>query len=329
MDKLICQKCGGEISNEFNNTLLFCTNCGASLNLAESEKTLSLPDSEALLSAAPRPDKAKTNRASLYLIGGLGLLGVIVLAAAPFFFYGLPIVNKQYTCSIPGEPEPQTSEEYFERAKKHVEIFTGNGGTSFDDCAIGALSEVIRLDSGHAEALEFRGRAYLQREQFDLALADYDKAIQIKPDYADLYYFRSRVYAGQKQFDKAVEDITKAIELAPKEDGKSLEKFNQTIDEYYSKQGNFDKLIERITQKIESTPKDDKLLGFHYHQRGNYYFDKGDYAAAVRDFTEAIRLEPDYPQSYNGRAAAYRQLGKNEPADEDERKSEELRAANN
>ncbi len=45
MKKLICQKCGGEISNDFSNTLLFCTNCGAGLNLTAGEKTLSLADS--------------------------------------------------------------------------------------------------------------------------------------------------------------------------------------------------------------------------------------------------------------------------------------------
>lgn len=42
MNKLICQKCGGEISNQFHATLSFCTNCGESLSLPE-EVTLVLP----------------------------------------------------------------------------------------------------------------------------------------------------------------------------------------------------------------------------------------------------------------------------------------------
>lgn len=38
MSKLICQKCGEEISNEFGVTLSFCTNCGAALsNFGEVE----------------------------------------------------------------------------------------------------------------------------------------------------------------------------------------------------------------------------------------------------------------------------------------------------
>ena len=41
MNKLICQKCGGEISNQFHATLSFCTNCGESLNF-QAEKTLDL-----------------------------------------------------------------------------------------------------------------------------------------------------------------------------------------------------------------------------------------------------------------------------------------------
>jgi len=37
MNKLICQKCNGEISNEFGVTLSYCTNCGASINLLPSD----------------------------------------------------------------------------------------------------------------------------------------------------------------------------------------------------------------------------------------------------------------------------------------------------
>ena len=41
MNKQNCHKCGGEISNDFNHTLSYCTNCGANINLLPSnEKTL-------------------------------------------------------------------------------------------------------------------------------------------------------------------------------------------------------------------------------------------------------------------------------------------------
>lgn len=42
MNKLICQKCNQEISNEFGVTLVYCTNCGAKISLQEV-KTIPAP----------------------------------------------------------------------------------------------------------------------------------------------------------------------------------------------------------------------------------------------------------------------------------------------
>ena len=40
MNKMFCQKCGEDISNEFSVTLSFCTNCGAALNKVRDKKRL-------------------------------------------------------------------------------------------------------------------------------------------------------------------------------------------------------------------------------------------------------------------------------------------------
>ena len=40
MDKLLCEKCGSEISNDFKHTLSFCTNCGAGIQNLHTNKTL-------------------------------------------------------------------------------------------------------------------------------------------------------------------------------------------------------------------------------------------------------------------------------------------------
>ena len=50
----------------------------------------------------------------------------------------------------------------------------------------------------------------------------------------------------------------------------------------------------------------------------------GDHQLAINLLSEAIRLTPDMPQPYAGRAAAYRALGNEETAAEDEREAQEL-----
>lgn len=42
---------------------------------------------------------------------------------------------------------------------------------------------------------------------------------------------------------------------------------------------------------------------------GNDYFKQGDYAAAVREFQEAIRLDPNYQRAYANLGLAYKKLG--------------------
>lgn len=220
------------------------------------------------------------------------LLPFVILA----LFVGLACKNnplakftKQYNCEIAGEPEPKTSEDFVERAKKHAEIYSGEGATSFDDCAIGALNEAIRLDPNNAQALVLRGYAFRQRSEYDSALSDFDKAVRIDPNNANAYRFRAGIYAEKGLYDKAIEDATKAIENTKDDDGRGL--------------------------------------SYLYETRGDYYWKKGDYEGAVGNYTEMISrraYEYDHHYGLTKRAEAYRKLGKNDLAEADEQKAKEL-----
>ena len=88
MDKIKCQKCGGEISNDFNQTLSFCTNCGSGINLLQDEKTLS---SETNAAFSPTPVNYNANpirKSPNYTLGCLGLsFGAALLGAIGIFGY--------------------------------------------------------------------------------------------------------------------------------------------------------------------------------------------------------------------------------------------------
>ena len=48
---------------------------------------------------------------------------------------------------------------------------------------------------------------------------------------------------------------------------------------------------------------------YAYNNRGDAYANKGDYDKAIADYTEAIRLKPDYAYAYYGRGKAYAEKG--------------------
>ncbi len=124
-------------------------------------------------------------------------------------------IQPKYNCTVAGEPDPKTSEEFFARAQKHIEIYSGEGAASLDDCAFAALDEAIRLDPKNVNALRVRGYGYRQKKQYDSALADYGKALEITPADSRIYFLRSKVYIEQKNYDKAIADLSDVIRLEP------------------------------------------------------------------------------------------------------------------
>jgi TonB family protein len=234
--------------------------------------------------------------------------------------------TKQYNCTIEGEREPQTSEEYFIRAQKHIEIYSGNGAASLDDCAFAALNEAIRLDPNNTDALRVRGYGYYQRKQDDLASADYNKVIQIEPNNPRNYFVRRYFYENTGLIDKAIEDQTAILNLLLKNnpaDNTELIKEFEKRAELYEKQEDYENAIKDYSEAIRIEP-DSYIL---FYQRAKAFEKKGEFENAAKDYTEAIRLSPEFEHYYYNRAEVYLKLGKNDLAEADMKKFYELIAA--
>ena len=111
MNKQVCRKCGEVISNDFNETLSFCTNCGASVNLSPpADKSLPTVNAERLYSPTPQINNAKSGSKKLYyLFGCLGLLiGGAVLAGIGFYGYSLLTLEKHEETGKIVAPTSQT-----------------------------------------------------------------------------------------------------------------------------------------------------------------------------------------------------------------------------
>jgi tetratricopeptide (TPR) repeat protein len=106
-------------------------------------------------------------------------------------------------------------------------------GTTGDD-KIDSCTAMIKSDQetpgNLAQAFYNRGFAYVNKEQLDRAIEDFDQAIRINPNYALAFVSRARAYfvkgsvacrpapplcaSAIAQFDRAIEDFDQAIRLS-------------------------------------------------------------------------------------------------------------------
>lgn len=152
----------------------------------------------------------------------------------------------------------------------------------------------------------------------DDALSDYARAIAFNPKYAQAYAQRGLLHADRSRIDDALRDFAKSIELDPK----YAEPY-YNCGTIYSERKEFTKAIQDYTVYV-SLVRDPAYLADGYMNRGlaNYY--TGSPQEAVEDFSKVVELRPIHPNGYRARAMVYRELKKNDLADADERKAEDL-----
>ena len=88
----------------------------------------------------------------------------------------------------------------------------------------------------------------------------------------------------------------------------------------FSDQRNYDAAIREYTEAIRLNPN----YAEAYFWRGNQYFYKSDYDRAIADYTEAIRINPNYGLAYYNRGNAYEWKGDMTRANADKAKAREL-----
>lgn len=133
-----------------------------------------------------------------------------------------------------------------------------------------------------AETYYQRGNVYAHQNDFQQALANFDKAIELNPQFVDAYYNRGLVYenlgsaillSGRDYFEKALPDYSKAIELNPQ----FAKAYNNRGTTYYNL-GLIDYALPNVSN-------------------GKKYFEK-----ALLDYTHAIRLRTEDPKVYFNRS---------------------------
>lgn len=123
--------------------------------------------------------------------------------------------------------------------------------------------------------------------------------------------------------DVAVSVCTSAIEAAPEHSADEQIALNLVYaqrGDAYADLGQYALAVEDYDQAIKLDPSDEAF----YRDRGTAYALMGEYARAIQDYDEAISLRPDNADAYYCRGLTKKKMGDDAGGDADIAKAKEL-----
>ena len=184
------------------------------------------------------------------------------------------------------ELNPDSAETYCNRGNAY--FFKGDL-----DLAIKSFDIAIKLNLDNSYAYRSRANVNFIKGKLDVAIKDYNKAIELNSDDFMTYIVLSTIYRLKGQFDLAIDSCNKAIEL--------LENHVESSEPYSNlamvQTTNNSKIITR-----------ELAYPMAYKKRGDAFCGKNNLNLAIKDYTKAIALNPDYAEAYYYRATVWLHL---------------------
>jgi tetratricopeptide (TPR) repeat protein len=174
--------------------------------------------------------------------------------------------------------------------------------------AVADFSESIRCEPEQSYAYFDRGSALAELGELDGALASLDAAISMNPTLAEAYQVRATVHRKRGELERARTDELMAAKLAPRTpsivgpipSGADLLAEARLAET----SGRYDEAIDLCDKALE-TKLTAPYMSNAYMTRGNCYADKGDWDRALRDYDEAVRIQPNNYDALVNRGNAY------------------------
>jgi tetratricopeptide (TPR) repeat protein len=185
----------------------------------------------------------------------------------------------------------------------------GHKGTVLDDLgksdqAIKAYDKAIEINPQDADAWSNKGLNLYYQSNYDEAMHAIDMAIRINPQHASAWNNKGGILTGQGKYSEGIEAFDKAIEIDPKNanywnskcaalcgQNKYVEALN-AVDEAIELDPNFENAQaakRSILRKLGNFKTEDAITSF---SEGVSLHDQGKYNEAIREYDEAIELDP-------------------------------------
>jgi len=164
--------------------------------------------------------------------------------------------------------------------------------------ALAEFDRAIAIDPELAEAYIWRGR--IKRYPFEDIEGSFDDiniALDINPQYAEAYNSRCLTHNALRDWQAMADDATRAIEILPEYSAAII---NRAIAN--QEMGNIDLAIEDYNLALQINSEDKDALDSYFH-RGTLYFHQHDHENALHDFNACYDLTKviwvDYPHISN------------------------------
>jgi tetratricopeptide (TPR) repeat protein len=140
------------------------------------------------------------------------------------------------------------------------------------------------IDKEIARVLNCRGAAFLQKGEYEMAVADFTESLERDPK-PSVQFARGRAYYALHRFKEAIDDLLEFARTNPKDE--------QVCFDIYYRLGDCYREIRSYKQAIFNAGiaiRFDPNNPDGYFVRGSAYFENGEHDKAVKDMTEAGRL---------------------------------------
>jgi len=161
--------------------------------------------------------------------------------------------------------------------------------------------DVIRKSPQKLRGYLNLGKAYLDSQDYRLAMTYLNKSIHLKPDNYDSFNFRGLLLYQQGLYSMAIDDFTRAMTINPIQSAALVNRGN-----VYRKTGQYALALADVNNAINLNPNDYRI----YINRGNIYAKMKMYDKALEDFRKVIKLQPYYLDVYKNIGNVYEFQGK-------------------
>ncbi|KAL5008875.1 hypothetical protein ScPMuIL_014456 [Solemya velum] len=192
----------------------------------------------------------------------------------------------------------------------------------------------MNLSNSEKQALECKekGNAAYRKKEFEEALSHYQSAIDLDPTNLTFRTNKAAVYFEQGAYDQCIAECEEAVDVGREhradyqliakafarigksymkqgDDGSALKFFNKSLSEHRSPE--VTKLVGELQKRMKSKERlayVNPEIALEEKNKGNEYFQKGNFPSALKHYNEAIKRNPDEPKLYSNRAACYTKL---------------------
>jgi len=167
------------------------------------------------------------------------------------------------------------------------------------------FEEQVKLHPKSSTAYLERGNAHFLDGDIEEALSDFNQSVKLDPRCARAYIGRYFVYCAQRQFPQAFAELKKVTEIGPADIATDALNLKATL---HKEMHQWPEAYGDYTRVIKSNTFSKRRLSYVYSQRGIVNDRLGKNAAAIEDYTAAVKLDPNLGQAFIYRGNDYRDI---------------------